>query len=79
LALLLVPKPDEKRPHSIVIATENVLERVFEDVNANRLDVEWNDMMEIGKKLRVLGRSLCELPRFPSFDSGEWWNSDPEE
>ena len=60
LALLLVPRPDRNQPHSIVLAQENVTERVFESLSTHRFDLESEDMVELGQKLRLLGKSFCE-------------------
>ena len=60
LSLLFVEKPDDKRSHTISIATENVRERVFEEVNASRFQLEHTDLAGIGTKLQALGESLCD-------------------
>jgi hypothetical protein len=61
LALLFIPSPDDKRSHSIVIAAENVPERLFEDVNLSRFPLEGQgDMVAIGSKLSSLGEGLSE-------------------
>jgi|ERR1051326_1119104 hypothetical protein len=60
LSLLLVPKPDSNHSHSIVIAAENLSDRVFEPVKTSQIQIETGDMEEIGKKLRVIGKSFWE-------------------
>ena len=60
LALLFVPSPDDKRSHSIVIATENVADRVFEDVCLSRFPLEDEDLSSVGAKLNALGDDLSE-------------------
>ena len=60
LALLLVPCAKDGQSHSLVIATENVAERVFEDVNLSRFPLEGEDMAGIGSKLSALGDGLTE-------------------
>jgi hypothetical protein len=58
LALVLVPQIDSRRPHSIFIAQENVTERVFEAVGPYRFDLETDDVVAAGNKLRMLGKSF---------------------
>jgi hypothetical protein len=58
LALVIVPKSNTNQPHSIFIAAENVIERVFEAVGEHRFDLETMDVMEAGDKLRMLGKSF---------------------
>ena len=60
LSLLFIQKPDEKQAHQIVIASENVRERVFESVNATSFHFEHDDLAGIGIKLQALGESLCD-------------------
>jgi hypothetical protein len=60
LALLLVPSTKDGQPHGLVIATENVAERVFEDVNLSRFPLEGTDMAGVGAKLSALGDGLAE-------------------
>ena len=60
LSLLFVQTPDDKRSHSIVIATENVAERVFESVNVSSFPLEQEDLVGIGCKLNALGERLVE-------------------
>ena len=70
LALLLVPSTKKKMAHSIVIAAENVAERVFEDVKLSKFPVEAEDMAGIGSKLIGLGDGMAEN----AFD--EWLKSE---
>jgi hypothetical protein len=60
LALLHVPKPDHQWSHCIVLASEIVSERgVYEDGGGPiRFEVEADDMIEVGNKLRILGKSF---------------------
>jgi hypothetical protein len=60
VALLYVPKPDEDRSHMLVIATENVQERIFEDVGANHFQLATEDLTGIGVKLQALAESVSE-------------------
>jgi hypothetical protein len=60
LSLLFVQKPDDKRSHILTIATENVTERVFEEVNASRFQIEHSDLADIGKKLLALGDGMSD-------------------
>jgi hypothetical protein len=58
LALVLVPKSETGRPHSIFVAQENVIDHVYEAVGPFRFDLETDDLKEAGDKLRMLGRSF---------------------
>lgn len=60
LSLLFVQRPDQKSSHTIVIATENVSERVFENVNTSRFPLEHEDLVQIGCRLNALGDGLGE-------------------
>ena len=60
LSLLLVPSRGDSQPHLLVLASENVAERVFEDVNQSRFPLEAEDMAGIGAKLSALGNGLTE-------------------
>ena len=73
LALLFVQKPSKQHTHAIAIGTENVAERVFEEVNASRFPIEHNDLAEIGTKLQGLANGLTneEFKRF--FKPEELW------
>ena len=70
LALVLVPKPEIARPHSILIAEENTVDHVFQPVGPNRFDLETEDLNEAGDKLRILGKSFsnAEILRRLRFD-----------
>jgi|WetSurMetagenome_2_1015567.scaffolds.fasta_scaffold624805_2 hypothetical protein len=56
--LLFVPSFDDERQDSIVIAHDDDLDGVFEDMDANWLNVESKDMAEIGKNLTMLATKL---------------------
>jgi hypothetical protein len=58
LALVLVPQIDTSRPHSIFIAQENCAEHLFEAVVPYRFDLETDDVVAAGDKLRMLGKSF---------------------
>lgn len=60
LALVLVPKPDTCQPHSIFIAEENLVERVFESVGTFRFDLESTDIKDAGDRLRILGKNFLD-------------------
>jgi hypothetical protein len=60
LTLLIVPKSHTKEPHSIYFATENVEEHVFVAVTEHRFDIETLDVIEVAKKLKVLGQSFFD-------------------
>lgn len=66
LALLYVPTPDDQRSHMLVIATENVQERIFEDVGANHFEIDCHDLAGVGMRILTLAESLseAELKRF---------------
>jgi hypothetical protein len=42
------------------VATENVAERIFEDVSSNCFPIEHEDLVSIGRKLLALGDDLSE-------------------
>lgn len=60
LTLLIVPKSHTKQPHSIYFAVENVEQRVFEAVSEHRFDIETMDVIEVAKRLKVLGQSFFD-------------------
>lgn len=61
LTLLYVPKPDSQRSHLLVVATENVTERVFEDVNpASRFPLEQEDLFGIANRLHAVGEGISD-------------------
>ena len=66
LTLLFVRRPDDNRSHAIVIATENVAERVYEAANASVFPVVHEDLTEIGNTVQALGEGLSkeELRKF---------------
>ena len=70
LALLFVRKPDDNYSHSIVIARENVAERIFEISNASGFPFETRDMIEIGSILETLGHGL-QKSEFDGLFDGE--------
>lgn len=73
LSLLFVQKPDDKRSHMLTIAAENVKERVFEDVNASKFNLEHDDLAGIGNKLQALGQKLTEDEFLNFFRPDEQW------
>ena len=72
VALLFVPKPDDNHLHSIVLATQNVSERLYEPMGPHRFDIHTGDAMDIGNKLRLLGKSCWaeELAKLLLEDDG---------
>jgi hypothetical protein len=56
--LLFVPSFDGERPDSIVIAHDDDLDGVYEDMDANWFNVESKDMAEIGNNLQKLASKL---------------------
>ena len=57
-SLLFVQRPDSKRSNALVIATENVAERIFETVNTSSFYFSHQDIADVGNKLRALGEGL---------------------
>ena len=75
LSLLFVQRPDDKRSHTLTIATENVTERCFEEVNASGFQLEHADLAGIGKKLHAIGEGLSADEFLKFFKpNDEWWN-----
>jgi hypothetical protein len=62
----------------LVIASENVAERVFETVNATSFHFEYPDLADVGNKLRALGEGLSaeEFHRF--FRPDDSWRKESE-
>jgi hypothetical protein len=58
LTLLFFQKHHEKHSHSLVIATENPAERVYEDVKVNRFPLETEDLDALATKLEAMGEML---------------------
>lgn len=59
LTLLWVRSPNLKLSSSLVIASENIAERVFEDAqNVSRFPVEEEDFPCVGEKCQALGENL---------------------
>ncbi len=56
--LLFVPSFDRERPDAIVIAHDDDLDGVFEDMEANWFNVESKDLLEIAANLQRLGNKL---------------------
>ncbi len=73
LTLLLVPKTDDNRSHAIVVATENVPERVYESVNASTFPAEPGDLAEIGSKLQALGDDMAKADIAKMFEADDLW------
>ncbi len=73
LSLLFVQKPDDKQSHIIAIAAENVTERVFEDVNASKFNLEPQDLAVIGTKLQALGQKLSDDEFVNFFKPDDRW------
>jgi hypothetical protein len=63
LTLLFVERPDNRRSHTIVIATEDVATGVFHETKASRFPLEPADLPAVGSRLMALGENLSE----PSF------------
>ena len=58
LALLLVPKFHADGAHSIVMAEENLTDRIFEPVGFSTFDIGSLEVTTIGETLRILGVKL---------------------
>ena len=70
LALLFVRKPDDNYSHSIVIALENVGERIYEESNASVFSMETRDMIDVGSIFETLGHGF-QKSEFDGFFDGE--------
>jgi len=60
LTLLYVPRCEEQGSHKLAVCTENIDERLFEDVPAAQFEFEDEDLCSIGNKLLALGESIEE-------------------
>jgi hypothetical protein len=58
LALLLVPKSHIDECHSIVVAKENLTERIFESVGSPPFEIGSTEVKTIGGTMRFLGEKL---------------------
>ena len=56
--MLFVPSFELERPDTILIAHDDDLDGIFEDMDANWFNVESNDMAEIGTNLQRLASKL---------------------
>lgn len=70
LTLLFVRKPDEMRSHSLVVAAENVADKVYEPVNTSVFPLEHADLAGIGGRLNAIGGEVTE-DEFESFLKSE--------
>jgi hypothetical protein len=73
LSLLFVRKPDDNHSHSLVIATENVSDKVYENVNASTFPMEYRDLVDIGAKLDALGGGIAEEEFEAFFKPEDLW------
>jgi hypothetical protein len=73
VSLLFVQKPDEHRSHLLTFATENVAERLYEEVKASQFPVEHNDLAGIGKILTALGEGISQEDFFTFFKPNDGW------
>lgn len=73
VSLLFVQKPDEQRSHLLVFATENVAERLYEEVKANQFAVDHDDLSGIGKILTALGEGISREDFFTFFKPNDGW------
>src|ERR1035437_7285801 len=58
LVLLLVPKSHADEAHSIVMAEENLTDRILEAVGSTSFDIGSMEVKTIGDTLRILGAKL---------------------
>lgn len=72
ICLVLVPKLDSHGSHKLFIATENVAERHFEPVTPHYFLLESEDLILVGDKLRMLGKSFEHDDFIRHFSSGEF-------
>ena len=61
LTLLYVPRCEEQGSHKLAICSENVGERLFEDVETSQFPLEDEDLCSIGDKLLALGERFEEM------------------
>jgi hypothetical protein len=73
VSLLFVQRPDELRSHLLIFATENVTERVYEEVKANQFTVEHDDLAGIGKILQALGEGISREDFSIFFKPNDGW------
>jgi hypothetical protein len=66
MSLLFVAKPDANWTHSLVVATENIQEHVFESVQSYSFPLEISDLAAVGEILQALGEDFEETD-FESF------------
>lgn len=60
LALLFCKAMTENEPNSLVIATENVQERVFEPANTCEFPIEDSDLIPVSDVFAALARGLAD-------------------
>ena len=61
LSLLFLRKPDDHHEHKLIVAVENVAERVFEPADLSSFPLEdASDLAALAAKLEVLGENLNE-------------------
>jgi hypothetical protein len=64
-------KQTQMPPHSIIIAQEDITERIFEPVSPHRFDLEMAGVAEAGDKLRMLGKAFMAQEFNGLFDFGD--------
>jgi hypothetical protein len=74
LCLLFVRGLSGDHSSGLVIATENVSQRIFEDVSVSRFPLETVDLAAIGGKLRALGGSLTETDLMKFLEPNDDWS-----
>ena len=60
LSLLFVQRSDDNHSHSLVVAMEDVANRFYEPANGNIFPLDHEDLVDIGNKLRALGKGFSE-------------------
>ena len=74
LSLLFVRGMSGSQSSGLVIGSENVSQRIFEDVQASRFPLETADLAAIGGKLRALGGSLSEDELMKFLEPNDDWS-----
>jgi len=64
---VLVPKSNEDAMHRIFIAEENHSERHFEPGSPRYFSLDTDDLIEVGIKLKALGKSFSNRDFFSMF------------
>ena len=74
LSLLFVRGMSGSQSSGLVIGSENVSQRIFEDVQASRFPLETADLAAIGGKFRAIGGSLSEDELMKFLEPNDDWS-----